>query len=159
MPIITTSFEPAITADQLKALKDYNARLVHQLEHHLPVERDVLSQVTELLGQVVLQTPTWVDVLRQVHDGGDHHVVRLLHDDNEVLNMPWGMATDPISNQSLSTIRRLMLAKCPKKFAVDAGPGQAVSLASPLKVLVMIDLPYGRWAREPLTPGRLVHRD
>jgi hypothetical protein len=22
-----------------------------------------------------------------------------------------------------------------------------------------VDLPYGRWAREPLTPGRLVHRD
>jgi len=141
MPVITTSIEPIVTAEQLQALREHNARLVRQLEHHLPVERDVLSQMTKLLGQVVQQTPTWVDVLRQVHHSGDHHLARLLHDDNEVLNMPWGMATDPISNQSLSTIRRLLLAKCPKKLTGDGGSGQAVSLAPPLKVLVMISSP------------------
>jgi len=141
MPIVTTSVEPVIETGQLTALKEHNARLMRQLEHHLPVERETLSQITRLLGQVVQQTPPWVDVLKQIHDGGDHHLVRLLHDDNEILNLPWLMATDPVSNQSLGTIRRLLLAKSPKRFAGDGQTAQAVSLASPLKVLVMISSP------------------
>ena len=141
MPVITISVEPIITAEQLTALKEHNARLVPQLEHHLPVEHGVLSQMATLLGQVVQQTPAWVDVLHRIQEGGDHHLVRLLHDDNEVLNLPWGMAPDPVSNQSLSTIRRLMLTKCPKKLTGDAGPGPLVLPAAPLKVLVMISSP------------------
>ena len=105
--MITTCIEPVVEPEQLKKLKDWNTQNRKQLENHLPVDRKLLGNVTDELGKIIQQTPHWMDVLQKIHNSGDHHMVQLVHEDNDFLNLPWGLAQDPISKQALGTIRTL----------------------------------------------------
>lgn len=141
IPVITTCIEPVVESEQLKNLKDWNTQNLRQLENHLPVDRKLLGNVTDELGKIIQRTPQWMDVLQQIHNTGDYHMVQLVHEDNDLLNLPWGLAQDPISSQALGTIRRLALTKCVKHLVSDEPGTPTDGLAPPLKILVMISSP------------------
>ena len=137
----TTSIEPIIQTGQLQALEEQNALFLQQLEHHLPILASQMASLTDLMTQVVEQTPAWHQVLKDLEESGNHHILRLIHESNTILNLPWGLARNPQTQQTLGTQRRLVLTKCPARFASDGRLALEIISAPPLKILIQISSP------------------
>jgi hypothetical protein len=72
----------------------------------------------------------------------------MLHPDNEILNLPWTMAVDSISNQQIGAIQRLYLTKgLPGCTEVR----EALKTPPPLKILIMISSPEDAGWRSQLS--------
>ncbi len=132
-----------LTKSQAKTLKAQNLKVLQHLEHleqRLPLKMAVLKDLQDALSGVVEKNPDWQRVLKSIHDSGDHYCVHLLHPDNEILNLPWSMAVDPVSRQPLGSIRRLYLTKSiPQYFNREAN--DFPKAPPPLKILIMVSSP------------------
>ncbi|MBU0755994.1 MAG: CHAT domain-containing protein [Planctomycetes bacterium] len=130
-----------ITGPRIDKLRKQNAEFINHLEHKLPLQSKILAGLQEQLSEIIDKSPEWTGLLQALHDSGDYYLVQLVHGDNEILNLPWSMAKDPVSGQTLGTIPRLTLSKCPESFVREAPAANPVLNAPPMKILVMISSP------------------
>ena len=130
-----------IVDNQVKKLKDQNAKVMQHLEKRLPLDLKVVEELKTELSGIVSQSKELTGVLEKISKSGDYYYLQLLHEDNEILNLPWSMAVDVVSNQSLGNIQQLCLSKCLPGFAKEAATTVQPQIAPPLKILIMISSP------------------
>ncbi|MCK5057012.1 MAG: tetratricopeptide repeat protein [Candidatus Aminicenantes bacterium] len=129
-----------VSDTQIKKLKDFNQKVTRHLEEEFPLKLNVLEGLKVELSGIVNQSHDWQEVLQAVHDSEAGYCLRLMHRDNEILNMPWSIAVDGISNQPLGSIKRLHLSKSiPGCF--DEKGFDFPKTPAPLKILIMISSP------------------
>ena len=140
--MIWTSVHLALSANQIKKLKARNAKVIKHIEEGFPLRFDVLESLQSAMTDGLNSTPEFVDILQKIADSGDHYTVNLLHDDNEILNLPWGLAADRNSGETLGKINQLTISKCPPAyFKTDATASGVEAAPPPLKILIMISSP------------------
>ena len=129
-----------LTRKQAETLKSHYQQVIAHLEKEKPLRMGVLSGLQQAMSTVVEETPRWQAVLQAVAGSGDHTCLHLLHKDNEILNLPWSLALDPVSGNPLGQVERLYLTKSiPGIFKSEKAALSAA--APPLKVLLMIASP------------------
>ena len=139
-----------LTQKQAEILKSHYQQVIAHLEKDKPLRMDVLSGLQQAMSTVVKETPRWQAVLQAVAGSDDHTCLHLLHKDNEILNLPWSLALDPVSGNPLGQVERLYLAKSiPGIF--KAGKAALSAAAPPLKVLLMIASPEDSEWKERLS--------
>jgi tetratricopeptide (TPR) repeat protein len=130
---------------QITTLKAQNARLLEHLEKGLPLEFKVLEDLNAQLSKIVNSNSDFIEVLEKINNSGEYCAVQLMHNDNEILNLPWSAAIDKFSGKALGIIRQLFLAKSLPRHsearyeANDEANGPKAPL--PLKILIMISSP------------------
>ncbi len=129
-----------LTEIERDSLNTYYEEVVQHLEQHEPLSIQVLEKLKVALTDVVTHSSEWQKILQQVHHSGDYFCLRLMHEDNLLLNLPWSMAVDPISGQALGTLHKLYMGKSVMDYYVDKEPDHPLAPA-PLKVLVMVSAP------------------
>jgi tetratricopeptide (TPR) repeat protein len=125
---------------QIKQLKSHYRQVIRHLEEGFPLKIKVLEVLKNGLSAIVNESSQWQEVLKALHDSDDQYCIRLVHQDNEILNLPWSMAVDNNSQKQPGNIERLYLTKSiPGGFE---GKGTDFPKApAPLKILVMISSP------------------
>jgi tetratricopeptide (TPR) repeat protein len=140
--MIWTPIPLELTPEQVTSLKDHNTRLLNYLEKGFPLKGSVLEALEQEMTEIVNQTEALVEVLKKIDNSGDHFVVQLEHPDNEILNLPWTMASDNRSQRKLGSIGQLYLTKViPQLYDPDPSTIQHLIFPAPLKVLIMISSP------------------
>jgi hypothetical protein len=125
---------------QIKQLKSHYRQVIRHLEEGFPLKMKVLEELKNALSAIVNESPQWQEVLKALYDIDNHYCIRLVHHDNEILNLPWSMAVDNKSHKQLGNIERLYLTKSipggfEEKFT------DFLKAPAPLKILVMISSP------------------
>jgi len=123
----------------IKSLKESFARVVSFLEKGGSLNLRVLEELQQGMSAVIAGNKKIKELLEQAAKGSDFFHVNLSHPDAEVLNLPWGMALDPVSGRMLSEVPQVFISKnVITKEKEPALPGPA---GGPLKILVMISSP------------------
>jgi tetratricopeptide (TPR) repeat protein len=125
---------------QIKQLKSHYRPVIRHLEEGFPLKMKVLETLKNDLSVIVNELPQWQEVLHAIHDSDDFYCVRLMHSDNEILNLPWSMAVDNKTNKQLGNIERLYLTKTIPECFEEKG-ADFPKAPAPLKVLIMISSP------------------
>jgi tetratricopeptide (TPR) repeat protein len=131
--------------DNLKVL--YKDVIAH-VEKEQSLCTDVLEGLKKELSAAVEASEELTGVLQEVRDSGEHYAVQLLDSDNEILNLPWSMAVDPVSGQALAGVKRFYLCKSqPELLQQDSGISHP-DTGPPLKILIMLSSPEDlKWKR------------
>jgi len=138
--MIWKEIELEISKKDLEHLKVLNREVLDHLDKQQSLQVKTWQDLLAALSGVVTKDKELCELLKEIHDSADHYVLRLVHGDNEILNLPWAGAIDPASGKSLGDITGLHLARSiPGKFK-QMIPGEANN-APPLKILVMISSP------------------
>lgn len=139
MAITSQQIELTLNDKQRQRLLECHGKIIHHLESRIPAKHEDIADLQKELSSVVEQMPEVIEVLTKMNRlPGQHTHLRLVHEDNEILNLPWTMARDPSSEKLLGHIEELYLSKClPGSFKEQ----QQELLAPPLKILVMISSP------------------
>lgn len=141
-----------IPGKTIKSLKESFGRVVAFLEKGGTLNLRVLEELQEGLSAVIAGDGPIREVLEQAAKGSDFFHVNLCHQDAEVLNLPWGMALDPVSGRMLSEVPQVFISKnVITKEKEPALPGPA---GGPLKILVMISSP-----KDVVQEGRLHYEE
>ena len=144
------SLELKLSEDRADVLTAGYRKVVEHLESGFPLDTRVLDQLKENLSLVVSDSHEWEDILKEIDNTGDFYCLHLLHEDNEVLNLPWAMAEDPVSGKPLGQLSQLYLTR--GISTVFKGMADEAPLApAPLKVLVMIASPVDAKWKERLS--------
>ena len=138
MAITCRQIKLTINDKQRQRLIENHGKIVNRLENKLPVQPKDISDLHEELSAVVKKMSEMIEVLTDINRTGQHTHLRLLHEDNEILNLPWSLARDPVSKKSLAQIEELYLSKCLPEFLREQ---QTRLLPPPLKILIMISSP------------------
>lgn len=125
---------------QIKQLKSHYRQVIRHLEEGFPLKMKVLEALKNDLSVIVNESPQWQEVLHAIHDGDDFYCIRLMHSDNEILNLPWSMAVDNKTNKQLGNIERLYLTKTIYRCFEEKG-ADFPKAPAPLKILIMISSP------------------
>jgi len=96
---------------QIKQLKSHYRQVIRHLEEGFPLKMKVLEELKNALSAIVNESPQWQEVLKALNDGDDQYCIRLVHHDNEILNLPWSMAVDSKSQEQVGNIEGLYLTK------------------------------------------------
>ncbi len=129
-----------IADEQIRNLKELNSKIVKFLEDRFSLKIKIIDELRQELTKVIEEQKELIEILEKVNKSGDYYDVLLTHADNEILNLPWRMAEDPVSGKSLGSIQQLLLSKCPADYFRKAGD-ESEPLAPPLKILIMISSP------------------
>ncbi len=121
----------------VKSLKDDFARVVTFIENGGSLNTRVLQQLADNMSAVVAANKQFMGILNAISGSGDFFHLNLCHPDAEILNLPWGMALDPVSNRPLNEIPQLLISKNSQSAEAKA----IVPTKGPLKILVMISSP------------------
>ncbi|HLC15940.1 MAG TPA: CHAT domain-containing protein, partial [Thermodesulfovibrionia bacterium] len=133
-----------ITTDEVVALKSKFQQAVDNINQNgakkVKPYLTIFDESLQVELSSVLQKNTALhEVIKKVDNSGDFYHVNLTHSDPEILNMPWGIALDPTTeNRRLMDIRRLFISKSTFDKFIQKMP---VQTAGPLKILVMISMP------------------
>ncbi len=130
-----------ITPFEVNVLKDLNGKIIKDLENHLPLDVKKLDIMKGAMTTIVNKNEQLVEVLKDINKRGRHYVIRLTHNDNEILNLPWSMATDAVSKMSLANIEFLNIVKYLSGDIIEADDLQTWDDAPPLKILIMLSSP------------------
>lgn len=136
------------TAERTKALLEAYTPLQQHLERRMALKLTQLETLRQQLSAAVAENPDLCDLLKKRNEGGDHYSLQLHYDEQAILNLPWGLAKDPVSGAQLGQLPRLYLSQGRKPMQEEAyqptNPG-------PLKVLVMISSPVNSDFRRRLS--------
>ncbi len=125
---------------QTKKLIALNEKILKHLEEEHSVRVSVLNDLEVELSRVLQTQSSLIKILEKIKSSGDYFDILLSHQNNKILNLPWTLAKDPISGESLGNIQQLLLSKCPPDFFRE-NKDVLPSLAPPLKILIMISSP------------------
>jgi tetratricopeptide (TPR) repeat protein len=125
---------PAETEQDLKASFK---KAVELLEEKARLSPKIFEELKEKLTQAIANNEPLNKVLSQINSSGDFYHANLFHPDTEILNLPWEIAIDPVSQQPLNEIDRLFISK----NCLDTPRKEQNLKGGPLKVLVMISSP------------------
>jgi tetratricopeptide (TPR) repeat protein len=129
-----------LSEQEIQTLKQHNAKLIQHLEDHQPLKPEIISGLKEALTAAINQNAGFRSVMADLRHSGAHYAIQLVHDQNEILNLPWGMAIEQESQQPLAGIERLYLIKSLPQLQNKTTYYQPQA-AAPLKVLVMLSSP------------------
>ena len=130
-----------LSDQEIQALKQQNARIIQHLEEGYPLKPELLAGLKQELTAVINKNTDFRKVMERIANSGEHYVVQLFHKDNEILNLPWSIAVDELTQQALGSIERLYLTKCLPDFMKGNTGLYQPKAAAPLKVLLMISSP------------------
>ena len=129
-----------LAEEQVQRIKSLNAKILQHLEDDFALHLAILEKLKTELSGIVKEMPEFIEVLEKINSSGDYYDIQLLHEDNEILNLPWHMATGPVSEKQLGNIQQLLISNgLPDYFKVDHETQS--QLAPPLKILIMISSP------------------
>ncbi len=128
------------TEKKEKELKKHYREVIRHLEEGFPLKPKVLETLKSRLSGIVNNSKDWRHVLQGIQNSEDDYCVRLMHRDNEILNLPWSMAVDSVTGFSLGQIEKLHLTKSILGCFEGKG-GKFLKAPAPLKILVMISAP------------------
>lgn len=120
-----------------KELKLHFQQVRQYLEEGLPLTPDFMATFDQLLTEEINDNPEFQKVLLRASQSSMEMVLQLLHEDNDVLNLPWLRATDNASGKKLLEIPNLHLVKGFQRAADNYHPLGSTSL----KILVMVSSP------------------
>ncbi len=100
-----------LSAGEIENLKVLNGRVIAYLEEGQSLSLAMLSGLEAELSRIVKGTPELCDLLKKIENSGDYYLLRLEHEDTEILNLPWAMAEDPVSGRRLGDIGQLYLSR------------------------------------------------
>jgi len=120
-----------------EALKSSFSRVVSFLEKGGSLNTRVLHDLEKDLSTVVAQHKHLISILKEIASSNQFYHVNLCHPDAEILNLPWGIAMDPISQRSLNQISQLFMSKNSR----TTEPRIIAPTSGPLKILIMISSP------------------
>ncbi len=129
-----------ISDGQTKKLIALNEKILKHLEEGHGVRVSVLNDLEVELSKVLQTQSSLIKILEKIKSSGDYFDILLSHQNNKILNLPWTLAKDPISGESLGNIQQLLLSKCPPK-SFKKSKDVLPPLAPPLKILIMISSP------------------
>jgi len=125
-----------------KELKEQFANVVQAFEIKQSVRFNEIKPLCELLTQVILEQPAFMDVLSSQLKTYDFFAIHLQHHDPELLNLPWCMAKDPVSGKRIEDISNIYLISNLLNDQRIAFPDTSIDLTPlPLRILVMISSP------------------
>jgi tetratricopeptide (TPR) repeat protein len=136
LPLNITDHEVAALKSRFQqAVDNLNQNGAKRIEPHLTVFDESLQAE---LSSALRNNAAFHEVIKKIDNSGDFYHVNFTHSDTEILNMPWGIALDPTTeNRRLMDIPRLFISKSPFEFTQK----MPVPAAGPLKILVMISMP------------------
>ncbi|MCP4217661.1 MAG: tetratricopeptide repeat protein, partial [bacterium] len=140
-----------LSREQIDTLKKNYREISQAVDNHTPLPGTGADQLKKTLSRAVAAQPGWRYLMERIHAGGDYYCLHLLHQDNFILNLPWGMAADPVSGKPLESLQQLFLCGGIAEY-YSAEPGVFSTPPAPLKVLVMIASPEPRDGRGRATP-------
>jgi tetratricopeptide (TPR) repeat protein len=127
--------EPKLTGKQIDALKSHYSDVLAHLDRRQPLSLKVLEGLKKELETVVDTNTQWQEALDRHKQSGDHHCLHVLHQDNDIRNLPWSMV--------LGEFDHLYLARgLPRKAKREETP--EATLAPPLKILIMTASPQSQ---------------
>ena len=135
-----------ISKKSVKSLIAGFNRVVDFLEQGGTLSLQVLAELQQQMSEVIAKNKELRTILEQADRGKEFFHVNVYHPDAGVLNLPWGMALDPVSGRMLSEVPQVFLSK----NALSGEPAVPEPAAGPLKILVMISSP-----RDVQIEGRL----
>ncbi|NIM14347.1 MAG: CHAT domain-containing protein [Candidatus Aminicenantes bacterium] len=135
--IVHKRMELRVKEEEVRELKNHYQKVIQHLEKGFPLKVKVLEELKASLSRIVKESRQWQEVLKAINRSGDYYCLHLLHEDNEILNLPWSMVIDNITDQPLGSIRRLYLTKGIPDYFKEKGE-DFPKAAAPLKVLMMI---------------------
>ncbi|MCH9006568.1 CHAT domain-containing protein, partial [candidate division KSB1 bacterium] len=138
--MIWKSIQLQLSKSQISSLKAHNAKIIEHLEERQPLSSKVLDALRAELTTIVNGNADFTEVLTKINSSGEHYVVRLVHEDNEILNLPWTLAEDAAFEQPLAALQQLSLCKCPPNY-LKSDDQRMAATAPPLKILLMISSP------------------
>ncbi|MGD2092437.1 MAG: tetratricopeptide repeat protein [Candidatus Aminicenantes bacterium] len=135
---------------KLKSLKASFKRVIAFLEKGGTLNLQVLEGLQQGLSAVIAKNKPIREVLERAAKGSDFFHLNLCHRDAEVLNLPWGIALDPVSGRFLSEVPQVFISK----NVLTEGPHLPEPAGGPLKILVMISSP-----KDVALAGRLYYEE
>jgi tetratricopeptide (TPR) repeat protein len=121
----------------VKSLKESFNQVISFLEKGGTLNLQVLEELQQGLSAVIAGDKQFRELLEQVDKGSDFFHLNLCHKDAEVLNLPWGIALDPVSGRFLSEVPQVFISK----NVLTGKTGLKEPVGGPLKILVMISSP------------------
>ncbi len=121
----------------IKSLKESFNRVISFLEKGGTLNLQVLKELQQGLSAVIAGNKQFQELLEQAVEGSDFFHLNLCHKDAEVLNLPWGIALDPVSGRFLSEVPQVFISK----NVLTGKPSFKEPARGPLKILVMISSP------------------
>jgi tetratricopeptide (TPR) repeat protein len=128
-----------IPTKTIKSLKESFGRVISFLEKGGTLNLQVLEEVQQGLSAVIAGNKQIRELLERAAKGSDFFHLNLCHQDAEVLNLPWGIALDPVSGRFLSEVPQVFISK--NVLTKDKEPHLTKPAGGPLKILVMISSP------------------
>ncbi|HLC15420.1 MAG TPA: CHAT domain-containing protein, partial [Thermodesulfovibrionia bacterium] len=131
-----------ITDSELSALKSLYAAALEQIaadaSRGAGLGFGALKDLQLALSQVVHKQQPLYEVIDNISKGSGYCHVNLTHRDAEILNLPWGIALDPVTeSRTLNEIPRFFMSK----NSLTRESQLREPTAGPLKILVMISMP------------------
>ncbi len=96
-----------------------------------------LTALKKELSYVISKNDQLVDTLQEIHQGDKFYHVNLCHPNAQILNLPWGIAVDPVCKSPLNEIKQFLLSK----NSLLREPDKRELTGGPLKILIMISSP------------------
>ena len=127
-----------IDAEEAAKLKKAYEPLRQHLENRLPLKQLDLDSLKELMKASLEKQTTLLEVLKKRAESGNHYAVQLQHPDQELLNLPWPMVADPLTNQPLGLQDRIYLSQHTRQ---ENGKAYIADNPGPLKILMMVASP------------------
>lgn len=136
--VLWKPIEVNVSPEQIQALKASNHKLIEHLEQGEPLMPAMLGDLKAELSAIVNGTPAFAEALDEMANSRKHMTIQLLHEDNEILNLPWTLAVDQESQKQLGDFKRLVLTKGLRGADTTLTFSK---IAPPLKILIMISSP------------------
>ncbi|UCH97201.1 MAG: tetratricopeptide repeat protein, partial [Candidatus Aminicenantes bacterium] len=121
----------------IKSLKESFNRVISFLEKGGTLNLQVLEETSQGMSKIIEKDKQFRDLLNQAEKSSDFFHLNLCHKDAEVLNLPWGIALDPVSGRFLSEVPQVFISK----NVLTEEPHLKEPARGPLKILVMISSP------------------
>ncbi|MEW6619028.1 MAG: tetratricopeptide repeat protein [bacterium] len=141
--MIFKRIELKLSDTETKALKASFGKAIASIESagrlHKGSSLDIsmLDELRTSLSSIVKKTPPLVSILEDISKSNNFYHINLYHLDTEILNIPWGIAIDPVSDRPLNQNPQLFISK----NTLLAEPRPKPPTPGPLKILIMLSSP------------------
>ncbi|MBF0521144.1 MAG: CHAT domain-containing protein, partial [Nitrospirae bacterium] len=142
-----------ISETQKKNLKEANSEFILTMEKQKLVRDETLETIKNQLSYIATANSQFRATIKDAITG-KHCTLRLIDDDNEMLNLPWSYAVEYETNKQLIDIESLYILKTPTAIIKQNNPEFIPQVVAPLKILIMISSPLDLDYK-----SRLAHED
>jgi len=131
-----------ISDEHTESLKKQFNHVVDAIEKNRFVSPSDLNPLCDLLSEIINNQDQFVSICENKLNSGDFFVIHIQHKDPEILNLPWLLAKDYLSNKRIEDIRQIYLMNDILDETGKPFSDISADLASlPLKILVMVSSP------------------